>query len=219
MTDIVLTPTGERPEAFVQCVAGMMAQTHPEFTWIIVDDGRDPMQIPHGILKARGITAIHVRPPAAELWQPGMITLGQNLVRGLKLVDDDHDRVAIVEDDDHYAPDWLATAFGWLGHHDLVGESESLYVHLNHGRVHHCRNTRHASLCSTAFKGRMIDEARAIAAAETRLIDIKLWSKGLKMGCAKLYPPDPRRVTGVKGYPGRPGIGVGHRIALGRGLR
>lgn len=205
MTHVAITPTGARPEAWEMCCVNMAVQTRKPDVWIVVDDGPDPMPIP----KISGLEIEVIRP--TPLWEPGQVTLGRNLAVALERCH--HiDRVAIIEDDDHYSRDWLETVFGWLDEADLVGESESLYLHRVTGRKHECRNTGHASLCSTAFTGQMIADALKIARTEQKFIDIRLWKIGFKKRCAKLFPPQPRRVIGIKGYPGRPGIGMGHRL-------
>jgi len=194
----VLTPTGARPEAFAACVALMRGQTHPgPVRWVIVDDGPEPMPVP----AIAGWEIVHVRP--WPLWAPGQNTQARNLAAGLDRVTD---RVVVVEDDDWYAPWWLARCAEWLEADELVGEAPSLYRHRN-GAERDMGNTGHASLCSTALKGAAIAEMKRICAEGGTGIDIRLWRRG-----GRLYPPTPRGVVGIKGWPGRPGIGVGHRM-------
>lgn len=192
-----LTPTGARPEAFAECVRMMQAQTLRNVRWVIVDDGPEAMPVP----KVNDWEVIVVR--SYPLWRPGRNTQGRNILAGLAHCTD---RVAIIEDDDAYAPWWLERCDEWLNSDDLVGESHALYRHLN-GAEKQMNNARHASLCSTAVKGPMIDRLRQIAATKQTRIDMDLWKAG-----GRLYEPNPRGVTGIKGYPGRPGIGVGHRL-------
>lgn len=195
----VLTPTGARPEAFAACVAQMMAQTYAgPVRWVIVDDGPEPMPTP----QIGGWDVVHLRPE--PFWAPGQNTQHRNMAAGLDHVTD---RVVIVEDDDAYAPWWLERCAEWLELDDLVGESHSIYRHLN-GATLECRNDKHASLCSTAVRGTALDALRRIVGESRRMIDLTLWREVP----GRLYPPEPRGVTGIKGYPGRPGIGCGHRL-------
>jgi len=195
-----LTPTGARPEAFAACVAHMRAQTIPA-RWVIVDDGPEAMPAP----AIDGWEIVHVRPE--PLWQVGHNTQARNILAGLPYCTG---RVALIEDDDAYAPDWLATCAGWLNEADLVGECLSLYRHRETGRETHCGNERHASLCSTAVKGPGVAALARACKAGPKFIDLRLWAeKGVTKA---LHKPAPRRVTGIKGWPGRPGIGVGHRL-------
>ncbi|WP_306150738.1 glycosyltransferase family A protein [Roseovarius sp. MMSF_3281] len=198
---ILLTPTGARPEAFAACVNQMRSQDYQgPVQWIIVDDGPEAMPTP----EIEGWEIVHIRPE--PLWQPGQNTQARNILAGLPYCTD---RVAIIEDDDAYAPDWLATCDEWLNDADLVGESHSLYRHLN-GTERECNNAKHASLCSTAMKGEGVAALAKACRSGEKFIDIRLWAT---KGIAKaLYRPEPRRVAGIKGYPGRPGIGMGHRL-------
>jgi len=198
-TITALTPTGARPEAFAECVRQMRAQTASAVRWVIVDDGPEPMPTPD----VPGWDVIHLRPE--PVWQPGQNTLARNLLAGLR---EATDRVAICEDDDGYAPDWLDTVNGWLDRADLVGESHSLYV--NGDRRVEMGNAHHASLCSTGVKGDARRFLRWACTVDARGIDLRLWKQF--RGRKALHRPEPRRVTGIKGYPGRPGLGIGHRL-------
>lgn len=194
-----LTPTGARPEAFAACADQMRAQTIPA-RWVIVDDGPEAMQTP----EIDGWEIVHLRPE--PLWQ-GENTQARNILAGLPYCTE---RVAIIEDDDQYAPWWLEVCDQRLDDADLVGESHSLYRHRN-GRERLMGNTGHASLCSTALnKGPALDAFRRACEQGAKGIDIRLWRDF--DGSKRLYPPQPRGVVGIKGYPGRPGIGVGHRL-------
>lgn len=191
-----LTPTGARPEAFAKCVEWMRAQTLSGARWVIVDDGPDPEPTP----SIDGWEIVHVRP--CPLWQEGQNTQKRNVLFGLEFCTD---RVAIIEDDDQYAPDWLERVNRWLDTDDLVGESGSIYRNIRTGTERQMNNTKHASLCSTAVKDEGIDWLE-MACRGKAPIDLTLWKNP-----GKLYPHD-GGVIGIKGYPGRPGIGMGHRI-------
>lgn len=195
-----LTPTGARPEAFAACVEQMRAQTIPA-RWVIVDDGPEPMPTP----QIEGWDVVHLRPE--PLWQLGQNTQARNLLHGLPYCTG---RVAVIEDDDAYASDWLETCDRWLNDADLVGECLSLYRHRDTGRETHCSNKNHASLCSTAMKGDAISFFAEVCRSGPKFIDIRLWAN--KSITKALHKPDPRRVTGIKGWPGREGIGIGHQL-------
>lgn len=196
----LLTPTGARPEAFAKCVEYMKAQTYTKpVRWIIVDDGPEAMETP----EIDGWEIIHIRPE--PLWKPGQTTNTQarNLKEGLKHIT--NAPLVIVEDDDQYAPWWLEQCREWLKHDDLVGEAPSLYRHLN-GKEKWMGNKAHASLCATAMKGPAIEQFKK-ALGYYRGIDSTLW----RICKGKIYPHN-GGVIGIKGYPGRPGIGMGHKL-------
>lgn len=198
----LLTPTGGRPEAFAACVKMIEAQDYPcPFRWVVVDDGPEPVPAPI----VRGCEVVYERPE--PLWQPGQNTQARNILAGLKHCTG---QVVMIEDDDAYAPWWVSQCANWLRHVDLVGECDSLYVNRETGNRRAMGNTKHASLCSTALKGAAILALKAICEEGGKGIDVRLW-RGFQ-GSKRLYQPEPRGVTGIKGWPGRPGIGVGHRL-------
>lgn len=203
----LITPTGGRPEAFAKCAEMMRAQTYPgDVRWVVVDDAAAETKPP----SRPDWEILYVR--RRPFWQEGQNTLAKNLWAGMAYATE---RVAIIEDDDAYEPWWLAVTMQRLDQHDLVGEAPSLYVNQATGNRHNMGNYRHASLCATAFKGRRVRDiflAVLDANLETgRGIDLDLWRRtpdNLKRICA----PTPRGVVGMKSWPGRPGIGVGHRL-------
>lgn len=197
----VLTPTGDRPDAFADCIEMMRAQDYRgPVRWVVVDDGHEMTPTP----EIEGWEVVHLRP--FPRWRKGQNTQARNLLIGLHHVTD---RVVVVEDDDSYAPWWLSRCDAWLDAADLVGEAPSLYRHLN-GREKNMGNTEHASLCSTALKGPAIADLRRVCREQLKFIDMRLWRDFA--GSKRIHPPEPRGVVGIKGRPGRPGIGIGHRL-------
>ena len=195
----IITPTGARPEAWANCQRYMMAQDYPHpVRWIIVDDGPEPQAI---TFRRLGWELIVVRP--APLWQPGQNTQARNLLAGLDRVQDGA-KLVIIEDDDQVAPCWLSQCAEWLDHDDLVGEAPTLYRHVN-GREK-LMNNKTPSLCQTAMKGPAIERFRRVLEVHPEFIDHHLWRGG-----GRVYP-NSGGVVGIKGLPGRPGIGIGHRM-------
>lgn len=194
----VLTPTGARPEAFAKCVEWMQAQDYAKpVKWVIVDDGPDAMPTP----SIDGWDVLHIRPE--PLWT-GQNTQARNILAGLDHVTD---RVVIVEDDDQYAPWWLSQCDAWLDKHDLAGEGQSVYVNLKTGRRMQFKNMAHASLCQTSVKGCGINALKEACQTKEKFIDIALWRS-----MSGVVYPYAGGVVGIKGYPGRAGIGIGHTI-------
>lgn len=197
----LLTATGARPEAFALCQRWMAAQTFAgPVRWIVVDDGPEPSPI---TFKRAGWQIERVRP--FPLWKPVDNTQARNLLAGLVLCDRDS-RLLIIEDDDHYAPTWLDTCARELERAELVGETKARYYNIASRIGRQLNNTGHSSLCSTAMRGAAIDTFYSICRPGVKFIDMQLWrqhpSKHLFSG---------HGVTGIKGLPGRAGIGMGHR--------
>jgi hypothetical protein len=200
----LLTATGCRPVAWEICQRLMERQTfRGQVHWIIVDDG-DPQQ---PISLRRGWSLDIARP--TPRWQPGENTQLRNLRAGLAAVGP-RDRVAIIEDDDFYDVDYLAQVDTWLNSADLVGESHARYYNVSSRRWTLCNNDRHASLCSTAVTGAGLIALRGVVAGSADFIDVDLWA----MQHGILYRTD--YVVGIKGLPGRRGIGMGHMDDFGK---
>lgn len=196
----IITPTGGRQESFNVLTECIRQQTHQDFEWIVIDDCEIPTEIPSDIINIK-----HIRPE--PYWKRGQVTLARNLKEGLQHVS--NEKVVIMEDDDWYHPRWLDTVSKWLDRHNLVGECDSHYYNVKNQTGRNMNNRRHASLCATAMRGPMIDNMLDLLKTVDDKIDVKLWRKYYTEG--KLYPWN-GLVVGIKGLPGREGIGVGHSL-------
>ena len=196
----ILTTTGGRPEAWELCKRWMRAQTRKPDAWIIVDDCPEASNM-NGI----EVPTIIIR--ATPYWRAGDNTQGRNLLAGLEHVNRG-DRLAIIEDDDYYAPGYLKAVEGWFIGGDLVGEANSLYYHVGTRQYKMCNNFAHASLCSTAMQGSVLATFKRQCESKHKFIDIHLWRE-----CrARKFLARTRYTVGIKGLPGRAGIGSGHRL-------
>lgn len=197
----LLTATGCRPQAWALCERWMMTQTFGgPVRWVIVDDGEVPQPI---TFERDGWTLDVIRP--RPYWRAGQNTQSRNLLAGLVAIGAD-ERVVIIEDDDHYKPDWLAVVARELDHGELVGEFLARYYNIATGIGRQLSNNRHASLCSTAVRGRALAALREACELRPKFIDLELWRS---FRPHRLFGG--HRVTGIKGLPGRDGIGMGHK--------
>lgn len=200
----LLTATGARPEAWALCERWMTRQTYAgPVRWIIVDDGHEAQPIRFA---RNGWELVVIRP--WPRWEPGQNTQSRNLLAGVAAVDMDV-QLAVIEDDDWYAPDYLAWIHEQFTTHKahLVGESFSRYYHVGRRVGRQLDNRRHASLCSTAMCGAGTQIFKRVAARRAKFIDLELWRSF--HGTRRLVRGV--RVCGIKGLPGRGGIGAGHR--------
>lgn len=197
----LLTATGARPHAWAICERLMAAQTYTgPVRWIIVDDGPEPQPV---TFQRDGWKLVVIRP--APFWQPGQNTQARNLLKGLEAVE--HDALLHpLEDDDCYSPDWLETLVGYFDRAELIGEAKARYYNLALKRGRQLSNSGHASLCSTGMRGKAIDAFRLACQRAPKFIDLELWRRH-----PSRYLFGGHRVTGIKGLPGRGGIGMGHR--------
>jgi hypothetical protein len=198
----LLTATGCRPEAWKICQKLMQRQTYAgPVHWIIVDDGETP-QIVDFYRENWKLTIINPTPH----WQPGQNTQARNLAQGLRMVSES-DNLVIIEDDDCYYPQWLERVEQWLKTHDLVGESFARYYNIQTKQARQLQNRTHASLCATAMKGEAIFALKKYLKPSVQFIDLNLWKNF--QGKKALYTTE--MVLGIKGLPGRGGIGMGHK--------
>ena len=197
----LLTATGCRPEAWAICEKLMQAQTFTgPVRWIIVDDGKEAQPV---TFAREGWQLEVVR--REPFWKPGQNTQALNLAAGLARVKP-YDRLVILEDDDHYAPDWIETINAALDGADLAGENMARYYNAATSTGRQLNNANHASLCSTGMKGLALELFRRECKPGVQFIDVALW-RNFK-GAKHLFGGS--RVTGIKGMPGRCGIGMGH---------
>lgn len=197
----LLTATGVRPEAWAICERLMLRQDYAgPVRWIVVDDGAEPQPV---TFSRPGWDMEIVRP--LPFWRPGQNTQARNLLAGLARVPADA-RVVVIEDDDWYRTDWLSTCDAMLAKAELVGECRARYYNLPLRRGRQLSNGAHASLCSTALRGSALGRLRWVCERSPKFIDLELWKRH-----ASRHLFAGGRVVGIKGLPGRGGIGMGHR--------
>lgn len=197
----LITPTGDRPLAFALCQLWIKNQILQPDQWIVIDDGQIPLTplMPMDYVRRSPI--------------PGSgPTLLQNLAAAAPLVKGD--KVLIIEDDEYYAPDYVLRLSEYLNGHEVVGICRSKYYHLPSGKFLRIGNTTHASLAQTSFRSTFIPSFVSQLKGDTYL-DMRIWrvigSRGF------LFDDRARSLyCGIKGLPGRGGIGAGHRENLYR---
>ena len=204
----LLTATGCRQGAWEICERLMMAQTYAgPVRWVIVDDGPEMQTVR---FHREGWTVEIIRPD--HVWTPGQNTQALNLLAGLAVIPSDAS-VVVIEDDDYYAPEWLATVDQWLHGHELVGEGMARYYNVASMKYQQLNNGVHASLCSTAMRGHALELFRKCCKPDVQYIDLTLWRTFTGMKCVH---KNTRLTVGTKGLPGRMGIGMGHKDTFGQ---
>ncbi len=197
----VITPTGGRPEAFRLCEFYMSRQTIKPDQWIVVDD------CPEATECNMGQQVIRPQP----FWQPGDMTLPRNIYAALGAVRGQV--VLIMEDDDWYAPNYIEIAVGRLQNHDLIGEGCAKYYNIQNFRMVGHSNRKHASLCQTVFSSKLIPKVEKVVLSNMtqKFLDLNIW----KLPVRKKIYTDHITSVGIKGMPGRGGIGYGHTDRMG----
>jgi hypothetical protein len=216
-----ITPTGNRPEAFSHLVKWIFQQTVKPDQWIVVDDGSDQM-CKDQTMVGDPVSYIRREPKPDDPQH----TLNLNMLTALPHVKGD--MVVILEDDEYYAPQYVETMARYLESNKLVGIGHARYYHvISRGYSRHA-NISHASLAQTGFRKEMIPVVTSCATQKNKhYLDIRLWAvfggrietgrppKGWerKIGDGGLVFDDSSNplYVGIKGLPGRKGIGIGHK--------
>ena len=200
----IITPTGGRPLAFSLCEQYLRRQTYAgRLQWIIVDDCIP--SIPE--IKSRPGWEISVINPSPS-WSPSDNTLARNLRAALQ--EAHYDTVLIMEDDDWYAPEYIYEVFKRI-HQDpaflIVGCQESRYYHITSGKYRVFSHMQTSSLCHTGLRYEAVNQLYNACAEEAIHIDRYFWDRFKRFHKGFLTRP---LCVGIKGLPGRPGLGMGH---------
>jgi hypothetical protein len=200
MSITAITPTGDRPLAFALCQIWMAKQTRQPDQWIVVDDGAAPLE-PLGTME-------YIRREP----QPGepKPTLIANLLTAVPKIKGD--QIIFIEDDEYYAPHYLERIGMALAAFEVAGICRSKYYHLPTGKYIQIGNAGHASLAETGIRVSFLPDFTALLTGDSYL-DMRIWRKAGSRGIL-LQDNDRPLYLGIKGLPGRPGIGAGHKPAM-----
>lgn len=202
----LITCTGGRPEAFALCKRWLYRQDWRGglLQWLVVDDGREPM----GEFETPDWVSLHYlrREP-----QPGEgHTLRQNLLTAIPRIV--CEKVVFWEDDDWYSVRYLTNMSLALDHFAIFGEGRAKYYNVATRRWRVCGNEKHASMCQTGMRTEHIDRLHwQIKSRPSHFVDARLWADPILSKKKKLIFNEGMAV-GIKGMPGRHGIGIGHRL-------
>lgn len=201
-----ITPTADRPVAFELVERFMRRQTVQPDEWIVADGGEVPVACAMGQIHLRGSLG---RVPA------GAANFAHNLLNGI--AEASGDLLIFIEDDDWLAPTHIERMV------DLARGPGSLFGADDHQRYYNVAhrswrvfNNVGASLCQTAMRRSILpafeQTIRACLAKGTYGIDTTLWRATPQSEWAIAGA---ETVVGIKGLPGRAGLGVGHRPGIG----
>ena len=199
----IITPTGARQSQINLCKIWMQRQTYTgQVAWIIVDDAY-PRTIENVIRPGWDVIKVYPEPR----WMTGQNTQGRNIAAGVNTLlanFKDIEAIFIIEDDDYYRPVYLEKMMQKLNGFDLIGERNTIYYNVYQRRHFTNPNNIHSSLFQTAFTLNAIPVLEL--SLENRFIDCALW-RDVKNS---FLFNDGNLAIGMKGMPGRGGIGAGH---------
>lgn len=192
-----VTCTGDRPICMDLLTRWVKHQTLPITRWLIIDDGRVPY------VPTMNCDYIYRKPQSSDPKH----TLNLNIRTALPYIKEDI--VCWLEDDEYYAPKYIETMVAKIKGHDAVGIIKSKYYYLP-GRTYYVHNTKdHASLAETAITKEFLPKLVTMLDGDP-FIDLRIWKEVNGNGC--LFDDGAECLyVGMKGLPGRPGIGAGHR--------
>lgn len=204
----VLTPTGDRRVALNRCSYYICRQTKLPDYWIITDDGKEPYKP-----ATRGFfdTIYTNRPPSDKKAK----SFTGNLINGIEAIPEDTTHVIMFEDDDWYSPVYIEKTMERFetGHYKLIGQNRTIYYQIHKRAFRENQNTERASLCETAMTIDVVAKLKKMCEVkrDSAFVDARLWKYARENNIPNFLYSDKRYVIGIKGMPGRYGIGVGHR--------
>jgi hypothetical protein len=204
---VLITPTGGRPAQINLCAHFMKRQTYTgKVTWIIVDDcnPRTTDNIQND-KENWNIIKVYPNPP----WGQGQNTQGRNIAEGINTMlsnykQEEIEGIFIIEDDDYYKPFYLERMTPRFSGYQAIGEKNTVYYNVYFRTSFTHINTGHSSLFQTAFT--MESLSKFEDCLNQKFIDMAFWT-GLSR--VNLFN-DGNLSIGIKGMPGRYGIGSGH---------
>lgn len=204
----IITPTGHRPAAINLLKKYIEAQSFPgDITWIIVNDGAIE-HVPFGSTNRDGVETIVLK--ATTPWQPGYNTQRLNWIDALKRVPKNTEAIFCMEDDDYYAPEYISVYTELLKAFDLVGEGNNKYYYVPGKCYKEMKNYSHTSLSSCAFIIQILPTFLKALHSGQVFFDITFWEQAQEDKVKSILFVNQNLSIGMKGLPGRPGIGVGH---------
>jgi len=215
----LITPTGSRLDQFRLCSMFMQRQTYKgEVTWIIVDDAYPSTTDFIGEGFKDKWTVIKVYP--TPIWS-GQNTQSRNIAEGIDALlnnfnEKDIDAVFMIEDDDYYRANYLERMMARMSSFKVLGEMNTIYYNVLYRNYFVNRNTSHVSLFQLAFLPEMIPLFKTCY--NERFIDFKFFEKlhaqqYVHRGEVSMFNEN-NLAIGIKGMPGRAGIGAGHSNSM-----
>ncbi len=200
----LINSPGWRPESLRIFQKYLNQQTYSGvIQWVVIDDQSTPLQL--------GPLMPHIQAEIRKgpiVWQEGLNTQKVNLTEALKHVKGKY--LFFAEEDDYIHPKFIETMVWMLDRFVLVGESNSKYYNVAVPGWKQMGNFRHASLSATGMRIEALPHLEKAIATQGLYVDIELWNSVRQAGLPTLLFSDKQLSVGIKGMPGRAGIGVGH---------
>ena len=199
----VFTPTGDRPLALERCKFYLERQTIKPDQWVIVDDGAKK--------SARNFeTSFTIDLIERDPCKDQTKSFTGNLIAGIEKIKGDI--VIIFEDDDWYHPQYIEKTLDRIREVSICGQPMAVYYNIKQRRYRINNNDWRASFCETAFRSELLPKLKNLCyPRNSAFVDSRLWAHCRGNGIPYRLCQDGRFCIGIKGMPGRQGIGIGHR--------
>lgn len=201
----IITLTGNRPEAFKLCEKWVTRQTilqsrKLQWEWIVVDDCWPETRVNFALKTIR----------ATPYWKEGDNTFNRNMRLALDFAKGNF--IAFMEDDDWYHPSYLEIALTHLkGNVKRFGLNQNTYYNMAHQKWRNLHNRTYCPLAFTVFRKELIPMFLDCLDVPGYTADVVFWRKKLLKGQSIRMKDANCFGVGVKGMPGRGGIGAGHK--------
>jgi len=197
----VITPTADQPTGIALLEQYMERQTVQPDEWIVADDGDVPAVL------TKNQTHLYT----SRQYEGGK-SLANNILKGLEQATGDI--ILIMEHDDYYQPNHIEVSLEMLKGYDAAGCIWQRYYNLEHQCYLIMQNVGSA-LCNTAFikevTPKMVYAAQKAFEKDKYCVDRFFWDAQTRTNVHQI-----NTVVGIKGLPGRKGLGLGHRPESGR---
>lgn len=228
----LLTCTGYRPEALALCEKYVLRQTYRPLEWIIVNDetpivdtdpfkssvpaNYDPMTDVSPLQEtkllsqrvANGVTIKTFRGPMP--WKLGVNTQRTNMIEAMKHISKDAAAIAVIEDDDYYRPDYIEMQMYFLRKFDVVGQCKSYYYNIKERCYKVWPNWDHTSLCETVIRRSKLECLNRAVNSGQLFFDMAMYDIFRNEKHSHFLYGNIGIEIGIKGLPGKTGIGGGH---------
>lgn len=203
-TITLITCTGGREEAFRLCERYMKRQTvwdsdKYKIQWIVIDD----------CVPATLGTLNQEYYRGTQMWKEGINTQRPNMEQAFRYIKGDY--ILTIEDDDWYHPLYIENMVTLLQQFDIVGEGNAKYYSIKVPGFKEMGNYKHTSLCQLGIRKSVLPIFETAISGGHLYMDIDLWQKANDHHLKSCIFANENLCVGIKGMPGRDGIGVGHR--------
>lgn len=206
----VITPTGDRHVALERLKYYVERQTIKPDHWIISDDGKE-LPATDFLNQLAPWVKYCKRVPGTNKAK----SFTGNLLNCIANIPSSTKYIIIMEDDDWYHETYIEETIKRFRNdtYKLVGQPKTIYYQVNRWAYRINGNKDRASLCETSMHIDVLPKLKKMCEVkrDSAFVDARLWKYARENKIPNFLYEDKRLVIGIKGMPGRKGIGVGHR--------